>query len=108
MAGGKAHSLVTVTEGAWAEFQRLGALPENAGRRFRIRFAGFGCSGPRIGLAGEAIVEGETVFDRDGVVLQAGEDVVQYLREKQGLTLDYHPAALQRMGFSVTFGDEDG
>jgi iron-sulfur cluster assembly accessory protein len=90
--------IVGLTPRAAAECQSLLALPENAGKNYRVYVEQGGCSGMQYGMVFDEKRDGDRVSEQHGVTVVVDPISAQYLR---GTTVDFSDA-LTGGGFKIT------
>jgi iron-sulfur cluster assembly protein/iron-sulfur cluster insertion protein len=90
-------NIVGLTERAAGECRAMLALPENAGKSFRIYVEQGGCSGMQYGMVFDEQREGDFVSGLQGVNVLVDAISAQYLR---GTTVDFSDA-LTGGGFKI-------
>ena len=91
-------NIVGLTPRAAAECKSLLALPENAGKNFRVYVEQGGCSGMQYGMVFDEKRDGDVASERDGVTVLVDAISVQYLR---GTVVDFSDE-LTGGGFKIT------
>ncbi len=79
---------VTVTDEAYEELSSFMENEESVGKSIRIMIAGFGCSGPNIGLALDDPNEEDTVFTKGNVSLLADTSMQLHIVQGEGLNIE--------------------
>jgi iron-sulfur cluster assembly accessory protein len=90
--------LVGLTPRAAVECQSLLALPENAGKNFRVYVEQGGCSGMQYGMVFDETRDGDFVSEQHGVNVLVDPVSANYLR---GTVVDFSDA-LTGGGFKIT------
>ena len=90
--------VVGLTARAAAECKSLLALPENAGKNFRVYVEQGGCSGMQYGMVFDEKRDGDLASERDGVTVLVDAISAQYLR---GTVVDFSDE-LTGGGFKIT------
>jgi len=90
--------VVGLTERAADECRSLLALPENAGKNFRIYVEQGGCSGMQYGMVFDEQRDGDLIAVQHGVTVLVDPISAQYLR---GTMVDFSDA-LTGGGFKIT------
>jgi iron-sulfur cluster assembly accessory protein len=91
-------AVVGLTARAAAECKSLLALPENAGKSFRVYVEQGGCSGMQYGMIFDEKRDGDLASERDGVTVLVDAISAQYLR---GTVVDFSNE-LTGGGFKIT------
>jgi iron-sulfur cluster assembly accessory protein len=91
-------TIVGLTARAAEECETLLALPENAGRHFRVYVEQGGCSGMQYGMVFDEKRDGDFVSAQAGVTVLVDAISAQYLR---GTVVDFSDA-LTAGGFKIT------
>jgi len=91
-------TVVGLTARAAAECKSLLALPENAGRHFRVYVEQGGCSGMQYGMVFDEKRDGDLASEQHGVAVLVDAISAQYLR---GTVVDFSDA-LTGGGFKIT------
>jgi len=91
-------TVVSLTARAAAECKPLLALPENAGKNFRVYVEQGGCSGMQYGMVFDEKRDGDLVSEQQGVTVLVDAISAQYLR---GTVVDFSDA-LTGGGFKIT------
>jgi len=91
-------TVVGLTARAAEECKSLLALPENAGKDFRVYVEQGGCSGMQYGMVFDEKREGDLVSEQHGVEVLVDPVSAQYLR---GTVVDFSDA-LTAGGFKIT------
>jgi iron-sulfur cluster assembly accessory protein len=91
-------AVVGLTARAAAECRSLLALPENAGKNFRVYVEQGGCSGMQYGMIFDEKRDGDVASERDGVTVLVDAISAQYLR---GTVVDFSDE-LTGGGFKIT------
>jgi iron-sulfur cluster assembly accessory protein len=92
------ETVLELTPCAAAECQSLLALPENAGKCYRVYVEQGGCSGMQYGMVFDEKREGDWVSEQRGVTVVVDPVSAQYLR---GTVVDFSDA-LTGGGFKIT------
>lgn len=92
------ENLVSLTANAVAEIKNLLALPDNAGKHFRVYVEQGGCSGMQYGMVFDEQREGDVRGEAAGVVVLVDAFSAQYLR---GTQVDFSDA-LTGGGFKIS------
>jgi iron-sulfur cluster assembly accessory protein len=92
------ETVVGLTERAAAECKSLLALPENAGKNFRVYVEQGGCSGMQYGMVFDEKRDGDLSGEQHGVEVLVDPISAQYLR---GTVVDFSDA-LTAGGFKIT------
>jgi iron-sulfur cluster assembly protein len=92
------ESVVGLTERAAGECKSLLALPENAGKNFRVYVEQGGCSGMQYGMVFDEKRDGDLAAEQHGVEVLVDPISAQYLR---GTVVDFSDA-LTAGGFKIT------
>ncbi len=92
------ETVVGLTPRAAAECQSLLALPENAGKSYRVYVEQGGCSGMQYGMVFDEKRDGDLASEQHGVVVVVDPISAQYLR---GTVVDFSDA-LTAGGFKIT------
>ena len=92
------ESVVGLTERAAEECKSLLALPENAGKNFRVYVEQGGCSGMQYGMVFDEKRDGDLVAEENGVTILVDPISAQYLR---GTVVDFSDA-LVGGGFKIS------
>jgi iron-sulfur cluster assembly accessory protein len=92
------ENLVGLTDRAVQEVKSLLALPDNAGKRFRVYVEQGGCSGMQYGMVFDEQRDGDIVGEQGGVTILVDSFSAQYLR---GTQVDFSDA-LTGGGFKIT------
>jgi iron-sulfur cluster assembly accessory protein len=92
------ETVLELTPRAAAECQSLLALPENAGKNYRVYVEQGGCSGMQYGMVFDEKRGGDWVSEQHGVTVVVDPISVQYLR---GTVVDFSDA-LTGGGFKIT------
>jgi iron-sulfur cluster assembly accessory protein len=79
-------TVVGLTERAAVECKSLLALPENAGKNFRVYVEQGGCSGMQYGMVFDEKRDGDLAAEQHGVEILVDAISAQYLR---GTTVDF-------------------
>jgi iron-sulfur cluster assembly accessory protein len=90
--------VVGLTARAAAECKSLLALPENAGRNFRVYVEQGGCSGMQYGMVFDEKRDGDSASESEGVTVLVDAISAQYLR---GTVVDFSDE-LTGGGFKIT------
>lgn len=93
-----AVTVVALTARAAAECKTLLALPENAGKHFRVFVEQGGCSGMQYGMVFDEARDGDSAAEQDGVTVLVDAISSQYLR---GTIVDFSDE-LTGGGFKIT------
>jgi|SRR5580693_9266230 iron-sulfur cluster assembly accessory protein len=93
-----AATIVGLTERAAGECRSLLALPENAGKKFRVYVEQGGCSGMQYGMVFDEQRDGDLASEQRGVAVLVDPISAQYLR---GTVVDFSDA-LTGGGFKIT------
>lgn len=91
-------NVVGLTARAAAECKSLLALPENAGKNFRVYVEQGGCSGMQYGMVFDEKRDGDAASEHDGVTVLVDAISAQYLR---GTVVDFSDE-LTGGGFKIT------
>src|SRR5271154_4915743 len=91
-------TVVGLTARAAAECKSLLALPENAGKNFRVYVEQGGCSGMQYGMVFDEKRDGDLSAEENGVTVLVDPISVQYLR---GTVVDFSDA-LTGGGFKIS------
>ncbi len=92
------EDIIALTPRAAAECQSLLALPENAGKNYRVYVEQGGCSGMQYGMVFDEKREGDWVSEQHGVTVVVDPVSAPYLR---GTVVDFSDA-LTGGGFRIT------
>lgn len=92
------ESVVGLTARAAEECKLLLALPENAGKNFRVYVEQGGCSGMQYGMVFDEKRDGDLVSEQNGVGILVDSISAQYLR---GTVVDFSDA-LTGGGFKIS------
>ena len=92
------ETVVGLTARAAAECKALLALPENAGKNFRVYVEQGGCSGMQYGMVFDEQRDGDLASEQHGVEVLVDPISAQYLR---GTVVDFSDA-LTAGGFKIT------
>ena len=92
------ETAVGLTARAAAECKSLLALPENAGKNFRVYVEQGGCSGMQYGMVFDEQRDGDLAAEQHGVMVLVDPISARYLR---GTIVDYSDA-LTGGGFKIT------
>ena len=92
------ENVVGLTPLAAGECKSLLALPENAGKHFRVYVEQGGCSGMQYGMVFDEKRDGDFAAEQHGVAVLVDAISVQYLR---GTVVDFSDA-LTGGGFKIT------
>ena len=92
------ETVVGLTARAAAECKSLLALPENAGKHFRVYVEQGGCSGMQYGMVFDEQRAGDLASEQHGVAVLVDPISAQYLR---GTVVDFSDA-LTAGGFKIT------
>lgn len=93
-----AETIVGLTPRAAEECKTLLALPENAGKNFRVYVEQGGCSGMQYGMVFDERRDGDLASEQHGVEVLVDPISAQYLR---GTVVDFSDA-LTAGGFKIT------
>jgi iron-sulfur cluster assembly accessory protein len=92
------ETVVGLTARAAAECKTLIALPENAGKNFRVYVEQGGCSGMQYGMVFDEKRDGDLASEQHGVQILVDPISAQYLR---GTVVDFSDA-LTAGGFKIS------
>jgi iron-sulfur cluster assembly accessory protein len=92
------NTIVGLTARAAAECKTLLALPENAGKSYRVYVEQGGCSGMQYGMVFDEQRDGDFASDQPGVTVLVDAISAQYLR---GTVVDFSDE-LTGGGFKIT------
>jgi iron-sulfur cluster assembly protein/iron-sulfur cluster insertion protein len=92
------EAVAGITERAAGECKSLLALPENAGKNFRVYVEQGGCSGMQYGMVFDEKREGDLVGEENGVTILVDPVSANYLR---GTVVDFSDA-LVGGGFKIS------
>lgn len=92
------ENLVGLTESAVQEVKNLLALPDNAGKQFRVYVEQGGCSGMQYGMVFDEPRAGDIIGEQSGVSVLVDAFSAQYLR---GTQVDFSDA-LTGGGFKIS------
>jgi iron-sulfur cluster assembly protein/iron-sulfur cluster insertion protein len=92
------EAVAGITERAAGECKSLLALPENAGKNFRVYVEQGGCSGMQYGMVFDEKREGDLVGEENGVTILVDPVCANYLR---GTVVDFSDA-LVGGGFKIS------
>jgi iron-sulfur cluster assembly accessory protein len=92
------NTIVGLTARAAAECKTLLALPENAGKSYRVYVEQGGCSGMQYGMVFDEKRDGDMASEQHGVTVLVDAISAQYLR---GTVVDFSDA-LTAGGFKIT------
>jgi iron-sulfur cluster assembly protein len=92
------ENLVSLTARAVQEVKSLLALPDNAGKMFRVYVEQGGCSGMQYGMVFDEQRDGDVVGEQGGVMVLVDSFSAQYLR---GTQVDFSDA-LTGGGFKIS------
>lgn len=97
-AAPKVENVVGLTAAAAQEVRGLLALPENAGKLFRVYVEQGGCSGMQYGMVFDEQRDGDLVGEQDGITVLVDGFSAPYLR---GTQVDFSDA-LTGGGFKIS------
>ena len=92
------QNIIALTDNAAAEVKSLLALPENAGKAFRVFVEKGGCSGMQYGMVFDETRDGDIISEQQGVVVVVDRISADYVR---GMSVDFSDA-LTAGGFKIS------
>ena len=92
------QNIITLTGNAVAEVKSLLALPENAGKAFRVFVEKGGCSGMQYGMVFDEKRDGDVISEQQGVAVVVDTISADYVR---GMNVDFSDA-LTAGGFKIS------
>ena len=92
------QNIITLTDNAAVEVKSLLALPENAGKAFRVFVEKGGCSGMQYGMVFDEKRDGDLAAEQHGVEIVVDPISANYLR---GTVVDFSDA-LTGGGFKIS------
>jgi len=92
------QNIITLTGNAVAEVKSMLALPENAGKAFRVFVEKGGCSGMQYGMVFDEKRDGDLISELQGVIVVVDTISADYVR---GMSVDFSDA-LTAGGFKIS------